>query len=262
MKLTRTVVLGLATATALSLTSAIASAEAQDDGWIHYRVPVIAGAEEVTLQGSFNQFGECEIPLDSALAPTSSVSTVDEIAHNPETCTSKALLGTTDTADEQPNDAEKEEGDSKTEVGSGTQGDIGIQAVRSAGYFKSYYEDPPQIDVTSVTNSTEWSWSGKAVLSSPVPRGGYSYGWYSPSGWGKKENDWSNVYNSTQTTSSSFVHYKNGVFCWPWDTHNTYNRNTVHGRKDGYLLGSVKANKSGGCTKLLSFHTKLKRTKN
>nr|WP_042189181.1 hypothetical protein [Kibdelosporangium sp. MJ126-NF4]CEL18708.1 hypothetical protein [Kibdelosporangium sp. MJ126-NF4]CTQ98192.1 hypothetical protein [Kibdelosporangium sp. MJ126-NF4] len=244
------------------MTSTVAGAATQDDGWIHYRVPAIAGAEEVTLQGSFTQFGECEIPLSSSLAPDASVTAIDETAHNPETCTSKALVSTTDTADEVPEEAEKDEGDSNTELGSGTLGDVGIQAVRSAGYYKSYYEDPVQIDVTSVTNSTEWSWNGSSVLSKPVPRGGYHYGWFKGSGWGKKENNWTNVYSSYQTTSSSYVHYKNGVFCAPWDTHNTYNRNNVHGRKDGYLLGSVKANKSGGCTKLLSFHTKLKRTKN
>jgi hypothetical protein len=223
---------------------------------------VIPGAQQVTIEGALDEFGECAIPMVSALPPTSETASIDEIAHNPDTCTSKVLVSTTEAVDEPESDAEKNEGSATPEVSSGTLSDAGIQAVRSAGYYKSYYEDPVQLDVNSVKNSTEWSWNGSSVLSSPVPKGGYNYGWYSPSGWSLKENDWRNTYTSTQTTSSSKVHFRNGSFCATIDTHTNYNRNNVHGRKDGYLLGDVKAKKSGGCTSLLSFHTKLKRTKN
>ncbi|GAB3898007.1 hypothetical protein GCM10029964_081790 [Kibdelosporangium lantanae] len=160
-----------------------------------------------------------------------------------------------------PDSAQKDEGDATAEVGTGTDAAI-LATTRSAGYYKSYYEDPVQLDVNSVTNSTTWSWNGSSVLSSPGPVGGYHYGWFKGSGWSLKENNWQNTYTSYQTTSSSYVHYRNGTFCATIDTHTYYDRNNVHGRKDGWLLGNVNARKKGGCTSLLSFHTKLKRTKN
>ncbi|MBP2324108.1 hypothetical protein JOF56_004493 [Kibdelosporangium banguiense] len=261
MKLTRTLVLTLATATGLSLASGIAGAES--DGWIHYRVPVLADAQQVTIQGALNERGVCEIPMSSELSPTTETASIDEIAHNPDTCTSKVLVSSTEVADEAESDTDKSEGAATPQLSAGVAGDANIQAVtRSRGYYKSYYEDPVQLDVNSVSNWTEWSWNGSSVLSSPGPTGGYNYGWYSPSGWSKKENNWTNTYTSAQTSVSSYVHYRNGSFCATIDTHTYYNRNNVHGRKNGVLAGNVSAEKSGGCTRLLSFHTKIKRTKN
>ena len=259
----RTLIVAVAAATGLSLATGVAAASSADNAWIYYAHPVIAGAQEATLVGSVDVDGTCVIPVGSALPPQNTVASVDETAFNPDLCQSKVLISATDDAEDTPDSAQKDEGDAAAEIGTSANGtDAAILATRSAGYYKSYYEDPVQLDVNSVTNSTTWSWNGSSVLSSPGPVGGYHYGWFKGSGWSLKENNWQNTYTSNQTTSSSYVHYRNGTFCATIDTHTYYDRNNVHGRKDGWLLGNVNARKKGGCTSLLSFHTKLKRTKN
>jgi hypothetical protein len=134
---------------------------------------------------------------------------------------------------------------------------LAAATVHSRGYYKAYYEDPPGIDVNSVRNNVDWYWNGSTVSSGNCS---YNYGWYSPSGWGLKENNFFCRYESSQTKvrSSSYVHFKNGVFCAFIDTHTYYDRNNAYGRNDGYLLGQVSARKSGGCNGLLSFHTELR----
>ena len=129
----------------------------------------------------------------------------------------------------------------------------------SAGYYKSYFEDPVGLDVNSVRNGTDWYWNYICVSN---PYGSYAYGWYSPSGWRLRDNNWSNTYNCDRTHVTSYVHYSNGVFCATIDTHTYYNRNHVYGWYDGWLLGAVTWQKSGGCTYLLSFHAFLRRTLN
>jgi hypothetical protein len=137
--------------------------------------------------------------------------------------------------------------------------------VRSAGYLKSTYEDPVEIDVNSVRNNTDWFWNGERV-SGPV-RSARAYGWYTPSGWELEGNNWRHRFTSYQSTSSSYAHFKNDVFCraligpiFGRTTHTYYNRNTVHGRKNGDLVGIWKVRKTGGCNDLLHFEKRLVRT--
>lgn len=141
------------------------------------------------------------------------------------------------------------------------------RAVHSAGYFKTVWEDPVEIDVTSVRNNTDWHWTGSRVVR-PV-RGRRGYGWFSASGWQlNKGSNWRNYFTSYQTTSSSFVRFHNDAFCravfgiFGTTTHVVYDRNTVHGRKNGDLVGKVRTRKYGGCSKLLHFDKYLVRTKN
>ncbi len=97
-----------------------------------------------------------------------------------------------------------------------------------------------------------------------VSCGTRDYGWYSTSGWGLKENNFFCRYENSQTQvrSSSYAHFKNGIFCAFIDTHTYYDRNNAYGKANGYLVGTVNAYKKGGCTGLLSFHTQLRRTLN
>jgi len=122
-------------------------------------------------------------------------------------------------------------------------------------------EDPPGIDVNSVRNDVDWYWNGSYVYNGYCS---YSYGWFSASGWGLKENDFFCRYENSQTQlrSSSYVHFKNGIFCAFIDTHTYYERNNAYGKFNGYLSGQVNWRKTGGCTGLLSFHTQLRRTLN
>jgi hypothetical protein len=248
---------GLALVAVSPATAAGSTAGPVQDGWIQYSAPFVTNSEERILQGSFNQFGECDISSVTELPPGQAAVQVDEIAHNPDTCESKVLISATGAAEDPGDTVEKAEGASTPVVGLGTS-DVGVQAVRSAGYLRSYYEDPPRLDVNAVTNSTTWTWNGSSVSS---PYGGYRYEWLAASGWRRLENNWQNTYSSYQTTVSSYVHFKNTTFCG-FTTHTYYDRNTVHGRRDGYLVGEWNARKVGTCSGLLSFHKTLKRTQN
>ena len=132
--------------------------------------------------------------------------------------------------------------------------------VHSAGYMKSWYQDPVGLVVNSVQNGTDWHWTGGCVIA-PV-YGSYRYTWFSPSGWSLQGNNWTNVYSCAMSTSSSYVHFHNGIFCLFQSTDTYYNRNTVNGLANGTLAGSIHAVKSGGCIGLLSFHYTLRRTLN
>ena len=68
--------------------------------------------------------------------------------------------------------------------------------------------------------------------------------------------------SQTQVRSSSYAHFRNGIFCLTIDTHTYYDRNNAYGKYNGYLVGQVTWRKSGGCTGLLSFHSRLVRTLN
>jgi hypothetical protein len=58
----------------------------------------------------------------------------------------------------------------------------------------------------------------------------------------------------SQSESSSYVHFRNNIFCAFVDTHTYYDRNYVFGKPNGSLAWQWNTRKSGGCTSLLSFH--------
>ena len=124
--------------------------------------------------------------------------------------------------------------------------------MRSAGYFKSYLEDPAQIDVNSVRNDVAWYWNGSTLVS--WLSCSYAYEWFWQSGWGLHENtfgcnllDW-NGSGFRLGESRSDVHFKNGVFCFPFpDTHVYYQPSWARGRYDGTLLGYYNMSWTGDC---------------
>ncbi|MGH2997286.1 MAG: hypothetical protein ACRDM9_13305, partial [Gaiellaceae bacterium] len=111
-------------------------------------------------------------------------------------------------------------------------------ATHSKGYHKSYFEDPPGIDVNSVRNDVDWVWNGSTVSNGLCS---YTYGWFAASGWGLKENNFFCRYENSQTQlrSSSYVHFKNGIFCLFIDTHTYYERNNAYGKWNGNLVGTI-----------------------
>jgi hypothetical protein len=129
---------------------------------------------------------------------------------------------------------------------------------RSAGYLKSFWEDPPQFDVNSVRNSVDFRYGGGCVHN-PIEFAA-NYGWMSQSGWERLGNDWSRGADCASAGSSSFVHFKNKVFCASIDTNVWYNRNTIYGYPNGAMRGKVHSEKRGGCVRLLSFDKKMVRT--
>jgi len=69
-------------------------------------------------------------------------------------------------------------------------------------------------------------------------------------------------YPQSWIDSTSFVHFKNGVFCFFTDTHVYYDRNHAIGYGDGRLVGRWRVTKSGACSGLLSVHNRTARTMN
>jgi hypothetical protein len=139
-----------------------------------------------------------------------------------------------------------------------------LNPVNSAGYAKGTFEDKAGIDLNSVKDTVNWTWDGSIVYGGATCS--YSYNWISADGWGLHENNFYCQYNSsnppTQVDSSSYVHYRNGIFCTGFDTDVYYNRVHAYGRANGDLVGSYNWSDSGPCSGLLSFHFAVVRTLN
>jgi hypothetical protein len=94
-----------------------------------------------------------------------------------------------------------------------------------------------------------------------------TYDWFWQSGWGLHENNFQCNFNTpdypqTWIDSTSYVHYKNGVFCGFTDTHVYYDRNHAVGYGNGNLVGRWNVRKSGFCSGALSVHNRTERTMN
>lgn len=240
--------------------------EPDADGWFHYEGALPADAEIHTIQGTSDGEGGCHFEDGASLAPGEDLVSTQEVAYNPETCESRLATSETPIGGEDVPPSERgvggQEGQAELEAAQAPSEDTGAQQTRSSGHLWSWYEDPPGIKVTEVENRTTWSWDGSNVLSSPAPVGGYTIDYFSTSGWGVEEQDWQNSYNSEETTSSTYTHFRNGIFCAFITTHVYADRNTVHGQADGNLNGNWSWRKSGGCNGLLSFNSQLERTQN
>lgn len=119
------------------------------------------------------------------------------------------------------------------------------------GSIKIYYEDPPQIDVTSVTTNVSWSKNSSCITSTHKTS---HWGWFSGSGWQRKQHRsnsepdlcheaWKNTYGK----------YKNGTFCLFVDTWTELSATYVVYNSGNSVKASWDADKWGGCTFLLSF---------
>jgi hypothetical protein len=245
----------------------------EGDGWTTYPSVPLDDSSLRTVELQRTADGSCLYDLSLDLAPTQIAVTFHERAFNPETCVSVIETGT---PLDQPVAGVDDAGASYISVpavdasgalpgGGHLLSAASGKAVSSSGYLKTYYEDPAQIDVNSVRNDTSWTWRTDSIVTPSCVynvSGNEAYGWYTPSGWEQVGKNWQNTYTCEQSRSSSYSHYRNGKFCFTVDTRTYYDRNTVNGRRDGWLLGSAQAKKTGGCTRLLSFHGTLRRTQN
>lgn len=259
-------------AVAAGIVPRAASASSASD-WVTYDPPPPGSVVE-TFQGQPDGQGGCSFDFSASLTPDQTAARADEVAFDQSTCQSQvAFTYDSNAAPEAPigSDTDATESGpvpSPVEVTTALGARLAAAspapspspARHSAGYMKSWYQDPIALVVNSVQNSTDWNWDGTCVVA-PVS-GGYRYTWFSTSGWVLQQNNWQNTYNCTQSTSSSYVHFHNGIFCVGIATDIYYNRNTVHGMFNGTLTGNVSATKSGGCIGLLSFHYSLVRTLN
>jgi hypothetical protein len=219
----------------------------------------------VTGGTSDDTTGDCDPPDQSlTLSRSESVKDVREVAINPITCQFIVETGiptSSVVAADSANDANaaRQLNDSASDLTN-----TGLIYARSRGYWRTWYEDDPGIDVAVAGVGTDWHWSniGSCCALPPVTNTVH-YHWYDPSGWGLFQHNWQQGYNSTETTSSVYAHFANGSwpFCFGHETHIVFNRTVIHGRWDGSLVGIVHAYKRGlnqkGCLKSLHFRHRL-----
>jgi hypothetical protein len=224
-------------------------------------------AKTVKVQGIRLAAGECNYSGTAVVHPGETAVQQDEVAEDPATCTMTLVQGTPSAAAVAQPDPAGTSTKSGQASATGTAGQTGSRvllraaAIHSAGYSKTRFEDPVGIDVNSVKNTVNWYWNGSSVSNGTCS---YAYGWLSGDGWGLKENNFFCRYDGspTQVHSSSYVHYKNGIFCIGFDTHTYYDRNNAYGRRNGDLVGAWNTRKSGPCSGLLSVHNQTVRTLN
>jgi hypothetical protein len=251
-----------AAAMALAAVPLTASAEVSATDWVALG-GTPAGATVQTVAGTSDGAGGCAFDFSPSLAPSQTVQRADEVAYSASTCQSRVAYTSDARAAPEPADPSgasvMDSGSVPSQLSSFTP-PAAAATTHSAGYAKSWYQDPPGIVVNSVQNSTDWHWNRRCVVA-PVSAG-FQYHWFTPSGWFLLQNNWQNSYTCAQSTSSSYAHFINDIFCMLHPTDVTYNRNTVHGQANGTLAGNVHASKLGICSPLLSFHWVLKRTLN
>lgn len=240
--------------------------DAASKAWVYYKETYnLANSTVETVDGVVDPAtGTCDLPdTQFSLSPSQTVLDKRVTGFNSQKCLFQIETGVPPanqvTADEntdtQAANTVASNASPATEVVAASSG------THSKGYLRSWWEDPAGIDVTVVRNGTDWHWD-RTCTRSPV-YGSYSYHWYTPSGWGLHENNWQNSYRCYDSTSSSYVHFQNGIFCSGFDVDTYYNRNSIHGRYDGYLIGRWHSyNRGAPCKDWLHFHSRLRRTLN
>lgn len=252
----------------------------REGAWIVFsqeRGYALRNATMYVKQGARLSDGNCKFSGELVLRPGQQAIEERQVALNPSNCQARMERGTppnntgittTRSVSDYVTDGVVQESDfrgSQDASNADTSRTL-ASTTRSRGFYKTWWEDPVNLDVNSVQNSTDWRWNGTRV-SGPV-YGGYDQYWLGASGWRRLSNDWNNYYTSYQTTSSSKVHFRNGIFCevitgtFGSPTHAYYDRNKVRGRYNGDLVGDPGTWVTGGCTGLLSFNQQLRRTLN
>jgi hypothetical protein len=135
-------------------------------------------------------------------------------------------------------------------------------STHSAGWHKSWWEDPVGLDVNSVTSFLDWNWiTNDSVWGASCVN---EFRYYAPTWWEMVSHNAQCEYtpNHMQIESSGYAHYHNGRFCFGGDTQVFYNRNRIIGFHDGSLLAIIVASKQGACADLLEFHNRAVRTLN
>lgn len=245
-----------------------------------------AGAGSIefySVQGSRTLDGGCTVELQSQVRFGEIGTDVRAVAQDTATCTltlqKKVLTNPVEPRDPGPGYSARR-GSAQVSVGASSRQALfssragtmrradrvlAATPIHSAGFMQSWFYDPLGLTVNSVKNSVDWYWNGTQIVNFVTC--GWEYFWLSQTSWALQEND---AYcainltpNPTSGDSSSFVHYKNGVFCLGFDTHTWYDRNTARGDQVGTLWGFASWRWSGFCaTAFLDIGYTIQRTLN
>jgi hypothetical protein len=230
-------------------------------------------SERITIQGQ-PVLGGCQYEATVTVLPGQPAVEQHEVSEDPATCTMVMEQGIPVGAGSEQTDSDMTTLNDAQTVTTPERApgfaDTAASTTHSAGYSRTWLEDPcpaPCLVVTVVQNAIDWYWDdpyitpGSEVICPP------EYDWAWQTGWGLHENNAQcNLnqpeYPTTWADSTSYVHFKNGIFCGFTDTHVYYNRNHAYGYGDGRLVGRWQVTKSGTCSGLLSVHNRTARTRN
>lgn len=237
-------------------------------GFITYSFEASTLRNEVqsTATGTKRPDGSCVLAGTITLPHGQNAIVQRVVALNPATCEQRIVTGTPTAEYQQKLDSKEGLKGTSSSASPPSAGDShsppkNVGGVQSEGFLRTYIQDPPNITVSSVRDTTEWVWDGNSVVGI---NGAYEYNWFWPTSWSLDDSNWENSYDPNyQTRVSSWVLFLNRYFCANSWTYSDYDRNTVNGRKNGDLVGEWRAWSYGStCAGWLTTETELERTKN
>jgi len=228
-------------------------------GVIHYEQDeVLASPLRYVKQGERLTNGGCRFEWSGAISETESPLVDHELAFDPTTCSSLRERGEllepgTSSFDSTTGDSNATSDPEET-APANTYG-------RWRAYIHSWWEDPPQLDVSKVENTIEWAPDGScAAPSGSNPTWSYRLYWLKETGWGPESHEWTRGATCERVISGSDATFRNDAFCDtlvgpfvdPRDTR-TYHRQSVSGDAEASYRFTISGDKSGGCASLLAF---------
>ena len=100
--------------------------------------------------------------------------------------------------------------------------------------------------MTTTKSLLTWSSSGSASHKA-------QWGWYSPSGWERKEDFHAFINTGDVAWTNTTGKYRNGTFCATIDTWTEHRQTLFKGWSNGAWYWSYDVDKWGGCTSLLHY---------
>ena len=224
----------------------------RDGDWVRYRyTEPMAEARQITYRGQRDGDGGCSFTGKETVPAGDGViaSHEREVATNLESCTTKMERGTLASAS-----SDSDTGATLTEGADAPLGDSAAPSASLASrtaWHRTYFEDPPGIDVNSARTNVSWTYDGSCVTSSWDHVTNYT--WFT--GWSKDSSSTTAARICSYARTTSYSTFKNTVFCNPLaSTWTHYEPNRLRGQEDGGYDMYWEWRKSGDCSSLLSFH--------
>jgi len=247
-------VCGLAAAS----TPAAAEATVDASGVIRYdQDEVLANPVRYVKQGERTSDGGCRFEW-SGVVPRSDRPIVDhELAFDPSTCQSVRARGELISRGRDGTTAADTDKAGTSADGTAPASTYG----RWTAYIHSWWEDPPQKDVTKVENEIEWAPDATCAAptgSNPIRR--VRRYWLSDTGWSPVSHVWDEWATCSEVRSGSDARFVNDDFCdtvsGPFidpEDDRTRHVQSIRGEARARSHFGISSEKSGGCSFLLTF---------
>ena len=240
----------------------------QDGDWIRWDYPnsLDATSRQVTIyQGKKNSQGGCSYSGEDTVEYQSTrrlVTVERQIAEQPGLC-----LMMTESAEYQISQALEdgllEPSDLASPTGPGNIGNddrSGSTLILESHYtyngsIKSYYEDPPQLDVNSIHTKLSWTKNSRCITAA---HGSSSPSWIEESGWQRIKYTYTEEAPTCyEAWRSAFGQFKNPYFCVTIDTWTELTAQYRAWNNGRSGTATWRSDKWGGCTFLLSFQKNI-----